>query len=63
MAEAITRIDARTLGSLPFRTVVNPRENVSAITLLGGKQLNVIPSAKKDDTEIEKDQENQPHLR
>ena len=33
MVEAITRINARTSGNLPSQTVVNPRENVSAITL------------------------------
>ena len=60
MAKAITRIDAQTSGNLPSQMVVNPRENISAVTLRSGKQLNVAPSAEKDDTRNEGSLENQP---
>ena len=63
LAEAITRIDARTSGNLPSQTVEVRRENVSAITLRSGKQLHVEPIAEEDDKEATTHAEPIPHPR
>ena len=39
MAATLSQIQARDLGKLPSQTIVNPRENVNAMTLRSGKQL------------------------
>ncbi|XP_010268950.1 PREDICTED: uncharacterized protein LOC104605763 [Nelumbo nucifera] len=39
MAMMISRLEAQSLGKLPSQTVVNPKENVSAIVLRSGKQV------------------------
>ena len=39
MASTLSQIQARDSGKLPSQTIVNPRENVNAITLRSGKQL------------------------
>ncbi|XP_073133566.1 uncharacterized protein [Henckelia pumila] len=41
LATAINRLEAQNSSSLPSQTVVNPKENVSAITLRSGRQLKV----------------------
>ena len=39
MAATLSQIQARDSGKLPSQTIVNPRENVNAMTLRSGKQL------------------------
>nr|XP_023928245.1 uncharacterized protein LOC112039586 [Quercus suber] len=41
MATAISRLKAQSSGKLPSQTVVNPRENVSAIVLRSGKDVEI----------------------
>ncbi|XP_073139074.1 uncharacterized protein [Henckelia pumila] len=41
LATAINRLEAKNSSSLPSQIVVNPKENVSAITLRGGRELKV----------------------
>ncbi|XP_073030663.1 uncharacterized protein [Primulina eburnea] len=41
LATSIHKLEAKNLGNIPFQTVVNPRENVSAITLRNCKELDV----------------------
>ncbi|XP_073017864.1 uncharacterized protein [Primulina eburnea] len=41
LATAIHKLEAKNLGNIPSQTVVNPRENVSAITLRNCKELDV----------------------
>ncbi|XP_073158933.1 uncharacterized protein [Henckelia pumila] len=41
LATAISRLEAQHSNALPSLTVVNPRENVSAITLRSGRELKV----------------------
>ena len=41
MAITINRLDAQSLGKLPSQTVVNPRENASAIVLRSGKEVEI----------------------
>ncbi|XP_073120520.1 uncharacterized protein [Henckelia pumila] len=43
LATAINRLEALNSNSLPSQTVVNQKENVSAITLRSGKELKVSP--------------------
>ena len=63
LAEAITRIDARTSGNLPSQTGEVRRENVSAVTLRSGKQLHNEPIAEEDDKEAKTHAEPEPHPR
>nr|XP_023907539.1 uncharacterized protein LOC112019245 [Quercus suber] len=42
MATAISRLDAQCSGKLPSQTVVNPRENESAIVLRSGKEVEIL---------------------
>ena len=55
MATAISRLEAQSLGKLPFQTVVNPRENASAIVLRSGKEVEILvkaaPSSLKQENE------------
>ncbi|XP_074313560.1 uncharacterized protein LOC141648740 [Silene latifolia] len=46
LATAINRLEARDSNALPFQTVVNPRENVSDISLRNGRQLVEIEKPK-----------------
>ena len=39
MATTIGRLEAQSLGKLPSQTVVNPRENASAVILRSGKKV------------------------
>ncbi|XP_073138552.1 uncharacterized protein [Henckelia pumila] len=41
LATTINRLEAQNSSSLPSQTVVNPKENVSAITLRSGRELKV----------------------
>ena len=41
MAIAISRLKVQTSGKLPSQTVVNPRENASAIILRSGKDVEI----------------------
>ncbi|XP_073019498.1 uncharacterized protein [Primulina eburnea] len=41
LATSIHKLEAKNLGNIPSQTVVNPRENVSAITLRNCKELEV----------------------
>ena len=41
MATAISRLEAQSLGKLPSQTIVNPRENASAIFLRSGKEVEI----------------------
>ncbi|XP_073014612.1 uncharacterized protein [Primulina eburnea] len=41
LATSIHKLEAKNLGNIPSQTVVNPRENVSAITLRNCKELDV----------------------
>ena len=39
LATTVSKLEAQGLGKLPFQTVVNPQENVSAIMLWSGKEI------------------------
>ena len=41
MATAISRLKVQSLRKLPSQTVVNPRENASAIVLRSGKEVEI----------------------
>ncbi|KAL0003587.1 hypothetical protein SO802_011148 [Lithocarpus litseifolius] len=41
MATAISRLEVQSLGKLPSQTVVNLRENASAIILRSGKEVEI----------------------
>ena len=41
MATAISRLEAQSLRKLPSQTIVNPRENASAIILRSGKEVEI----------------------
>ena len=45
MATAISRLKALSSGKLPFKMVVNPRENASAIILRSGKEVEILVKA------------------
>ncbi|XP_073153374.1 uncharacterized protein [Henckelia pumila] len=49
LATAINKLEAQNSNSLPSQTVVNPRENASAITLRTGKELKM----KEKEVEVE----------
>ncbi|XP_075504543.1 uncharacterized protein LOC142541981 [Primulina tabacum] len=61
LATAIHKLETQNLGNLPSQTVVNQRENVSAITLRNCKELDVqeigvqAPAKQKEDNEIKVD--------
>ena len=42
MATAISQLEAQSSGKLPSQTVVNPRENASAIILRSGKKVEIL---------------------
>ncbi|XP_074301415.1 uncharacterized protein LOC141632802 [Silene latifolia] len=46
LATAINQLEARDSNALPSQTVVNPRENVSAVSLRNGRQLVEIEKTK-----------------
>jgi hypothetical protein len=41
MATTISQLEAQSSGKLPSQTVVNPRENASAIVLRSGKEVEI----------------------
>ena len=41
MGTAISRLEAQSSGKLPSQTIVNPRENASAIILRSGKEVEI----------------------
>ena len=41
MTTAISRLEAQSSGKLPSQTIVNPRENASAIILRSGKEVEI----------------------
>ena len=56
MATAISRLEAQSLGKLPSQTVVNPRENASAIVLRSGKEVEIPIKAALASLKQEKEQ-------
>ncbi|XP_073138043.1 uncharacterized protein [Henckelia pumila] len=57
LAAAISKLEAQNSSRLPSQTVVNPKENVSAITLRSGKELQIQDGLVKEPAEIEGDKE------
>ncbi|XP_073121882.1 uncharacterized protein [Henckelia pumila] len=57
LATVVNRLEALNLNSLPSQTVVNPRENVSAITLRSGKELKVNEEVVKEPVRNKDEQE------
>jgi len=55
MATSISQLEAQSLGKLPSQTVVNPRENASAIVLRSGKEVEIpikaAPASSKQEKE------------
>ena len=55
MATVISRLEVQSLGKLPSQTVVNPRENASAIVLRNGKEVEIpvkaVPASLKQEKE------------
>ena len=47
MTTAISQLEAQNSGKLPSQTVVNPRENASAIILRSGKEVEIPAKARK----------------
>ena len=45
MATAISPPEAQSSGKLPSQTIVNPRENASAIILRSGKEVEILVKA------------------
>ena len=56
MATAISLLEAQSSGKLPFQTVVNPRENASAIVLRSGKEVEIPVKAAPASLKQEKEQ-------
>ncbi|XP_038986582.1 uncharacterized protein LOC120112088 [Phoenix dactylifera] len=54
MATAISRLEAQSSGKLPSQTVVNPRENASAIVLRSGKEVEIPTKATPASSKQEK---------
>ncbi|XP_073153124.1 uncharacterized protein [Henckelia pumila] len=57
LAAAISKLEAQNFSRLPSQIVVNPKENVSAITLRSGKELQIQDGLVKEPAEIEGDKE------
>ncbi|XP_073120743.1 uncharacterized protein [Henckelia pumila] len=53
LAIAINRLEAQNSSSLPSQTVVNPKENVSAITFRSGRELKVHEEVVKEPVQNE----------
>ena len=49
LAESLTRLEQRVSTSLPSQTVVNPKENVSAINLRSGRSVENKIEAQKEE--------------
>ncbi|XP_031112031.1 uncharacterized protein LOC116016002 [Ipomoea triloba] len=68
LATTVSRLEAQSSGKLPSQTVVNPRENASAIVLRSGKEIegpaNVTPSIDQEKEETSNNENSQgedPH--
>ncbi|XP_073121522.1 uncharacterized protein [Henckelia pumila] len=57
LATAVNRLEALNSNSLPSQTLVNPRENVSEITLRSGKELKVNEDVVKEPVQNKDEQE------
>ncbi|XP_073137123.1 uncharacterized protein [Henckelia pumila] len=57
LAAAISKLEAQNSSRLPSQTVVNLKENVSAITLRSGKELQIQDGLVNEPAEIEGDKE------
>ncbi|XP_073120478.1 uncharacterized protein [Henckelia pumila] len=57
LAAAISKLEAQNSSRLPSQTVVNPKENVSAITLRSGKELQIQDGLVKETVETEREKE------
>ena len=55
MATAISRLEALSSGKLPSQTVVNLRENASAIVLRSGKEVEILAKATPASSKQEKE--------
>ncbi|XP_073125974.1 uncharacterized protein [Henckelia pumila] len=55
--EQVSKLEALNSNSLPSQTVLNPRENVSAITLRSGKELKVNEEVVKEPVQNKDEQE------
>jgi hypothetical protein len=55
MATAISQLEAQSSGKLPSQTVVNPRENASAIVLRSGKEVEIPVKAAPTSSKQEKE--------
>ncbi|XP_019055703.1 PREDICTED: uncharacterized protein LOC104611813 [Nelumbo nucifera] len=55
MATAISRLEAQSSGKLPSQTVVNPRQNASAIVLRSGKEVEIPAGAAPASSKQEKE--------
>ena len=51
LAITVGRLEAQMSGKLPSQTVLNPKENVSAVSLRNGRQLKEVPKASKESNE------------
>ena len=56
MATVISRLEVQSSGKLPSQTVVNPRENASAIILRSGKDVEIPVKAAPASLKQEKEQ-------
>ena len=56
MATAISRLEAQSSGKSPSQTIVNPRENASAIVLRSGKKVKIPVKAAPASLKQEKEQ-------
>ncbi|XP_030949702.1 uncharacterized protein LOC115973574 [Quercus lobata] len=54
MTTAISQLEAQNSGKLPSQTVVNPRENASAIILSSGKEVEILVKATPASSKQEK---------
>ncbi|XP_073133960.1 uncharacterized protein [Henckelia pumila] len=57
LTAAISKLEAQNSSRLPSQTVVNPKENMSAITLRSGKVLQIQDGLVKEPVKIEGDKE------
>ncbi|XP_073133921.1 uncharacterized protein [Henckelia pumila] len=57
LVAAISKLEAQNSSRLPSQTVVNPKENVSAITLRSGKELQIQDKLVKETVETEREKE------
>lgn len=44
LATIVGRLDVQASSKLPYQTVVNPRENINAIIIKSGMQLEELPN-------------------